>query len=232
MWNKISIIIPCYKEKNEKILFIILDLTNKFSNIEIIISDWSYNLDIKKSLEVFPNVKYLNNSKKTRSSWMNLWANTATWDIFLFLHCDTILPEEMKGVLENVDLEKYNYWGFYKKFDKNSFWLTLNSFLTNLKLRYFWSLLWDNSIFISKELFSKIWWFSNISLMEDVNISKKLKKNWKIRIIKYFNITSSRKFSNSWFIKTIIFMQYMRILYLLWTNPDILNKKYLNFWKK
>lgn len=237
MWNKkiknkISIIIPCYRENYNIIQFIISDLLNKFNYLEIIISDWSYSYEVEKKIWKYENVIYLNNIKKTRSSGMNLGAKNASWDILLFLHVDTILPQETGTILTNIDLEKYNYWGFYKKFTHNTFWLILNSFFTNYKLKYFWSLLWDNSIFISKELFRKIWGFADISLMEDVEISLKLKKYWKIKVIKIPCKTSSRKFIKNGVVKTIIFMQYIRILYFFWISTDILNEKYRQFWKK
>jgi len=160
---------------------------------------------------------------------MNRWAEIANWDILVFLHADTILPEKSFFKLENIDLKKYNYWCFYKQFDPNNFLLELISSVNNLQTKLFWTILWDNWIFISKNKFNKIWWFKNIKLMEDIEISKILKKEWKIFFIKDKIITSSRKFQKKWIIKTFLFMQYIRFLYFIWTDTKILENKYRSF---
>jgi hypothetical protein len=157
---------------------------------------------------------------------MNLWAEKSSWDILLFLHNDTILPQIYFTTLSNLDLRRNNYGWFYKQFYPNNSILRLNSILTNIRLTLFWSLLWDNSIFVSKDLFFRTWWFPEIDLMEDVEFSKLLKLNWSIKIIRDKSITSSRKFQKSGTFKTLFFMSYMRFLHWRWTPSHILKEKY------
>lgn len=231
MKNKISVIIPAYFEEKSTINTV-NDLLNISKNIELlIVYKWEkYNYISEQLNKMCLDIKLIEvNGKSTRSIFMNIWAKQSTWDILLFLHNDTILPINYFEVLSILDLSKYNYGWFYKQFYPNNFFLALNSTLTNIRLRLFWSLLWDNSIFISSKLFKKIWWFADLSLMEDVEISKKLKKYWKIFIIKNKTITSSKKFQKNWTIKTIIFMIYLRFLYLLWVDTKLLKEKYSKY---
>lgn len=226
--NKISVIIPAYFEEKTT-LDTISSLLKISKEIElIIVYKWEkldyFNEEVKN---FWINIKIvLPEIESNRANFMNLWAEKSRWEILLFLHNDTILPESYFDILSNLDLSKHNYWWFYKKFYPNNLLLKINSFWGNFRLSNFWSLLWDNSIFISKELFNKIWWFPKISLMEDVEISKKLKKYWKIKIIKDFNITSSKKFLKNWTLKTLFFMAYMRFLYFIWIDTKVLKKKY------
>lgn len=233
MKNNISVIIPAYFE--EKItLNTISNLTkiskNKYIEIIIVYKWEKYNYLSKKVDKFGYSIKIISPKiQSTRANFMNLWAKESSWKILLFLHNDTILPDNYFESLVNLDLSKYNYWWFYKKFYPNNYLLKINSFFTNIKLKTFWALLWDNSIFISKDLFEKIWWFPEISLMEDVEISKILKKYWKIKIIKDFTTTSSKKFLKNWTLRTFLFMQYMRFLYFIWINTELLKEKYQKF---
>lgn len=226
--NKISVIIPAYFK--EKITLNTISSLLKISKeIElIIVYKWEkfdyFNEEIKK---FWINIKIiLPVTESNRANFMNLWAEKSSWEILIFLHNDTVLPENYFDILSNLYLSEYNYWWFYKKFYPNNLLLKINSFWWNFRLNTFWSLLWDNSIFVSKDLFDKIWWFPKIGLMEDVEISKKLKRYWKRKVIKDFNITSSKKFLKNWTLKTLFFMAYIRFLYLIWTDTEVLKKKY------
>ena len=95
-------------------------------------------------------------------------------------------------MLSKLDLSKYNYGCFYKKFKPNNFLLSILEILNNFQ-------------------------------------TKTLKKQGSKKIIKDKIITSSRKFEKKWFFKTIIFMQYIRFLYFIWTDTKILEEKYENF---
>lgn len=227
--NKISIIIPSYKDKNnlKKTLNNLLKIS---INTEIIISDSSWeSLYIKKLIKdnfKNKNIIYQKSSWQTRSKALNSWAKKASWDILVFLHSDSRLPKNYFEVLSNLDLEIYNYWWFYKKFDSKNLFLKLNAFITNLRLKYFSSLLWDNAIFVEKKLFEKIWWFKDIELMEDVEISKSLKKEWNIFLIKEKTITSPRRFEKYGVLKTLAKMTYIRTLYLFWAKTKYLKNLY------
>lgn len=227
--NNISIIIPCYNEEKNILNTINLLLDSEYKNEDIIIVDWSDNKYTKNILSYLPNIKYFSHKNSSRASSMNLWAKYSKWNILLFLHADSELSLNSFKLLKNLDLNIYNYGWFYKKFKPNSFILNILSFFNNLNLLIFKNLLWDNAIFVSKNIFKEIWWFKNIRLMEDVEISRKLKNIWKIMIIKEFTLTSSRKFKKKGVIITLLYMQYMRILYFLWVNDDILEKKYIEY---
>ncbi|MDP2090446.1 MAG: glycosyltransferase [Candidatus Gracilibacteria bacterium] len=228
MKNKISIIIPAYYDENITIKNV-KDLINITKNIELIIvykgNRFSY---LKEKIDIFDIdiklIEFLGVS--TRSKLMNLGAKNTNGDILLFLHNDTILPKSYHEILSNLDITKYNYGGFYKQFLPNNLLLEINSFITNIRVKYFGSLLGDNSIFVTRELFFKIGGFPEISLMEDVEISKKLNKSGKIFIIKNKTITSSVKFLKNGTTKTLIFMLYLRILYKLGVKTELIKEKY------
>lgn len=109
MPNNISIIIPCYRESNETLLNIIGDINGKFPQAEIILSDGSYNPETRQALAGMKNVQYTENPARIRSGGLNTGAKAASGDILLFLHADTILPENSYQILSVLDIEKYDY---------------------------------------------------------------------------------------------------------------------------
>jgi len=228
--NTITVIIPTYNEE-----YNIFNLLNSleviwFWNSEIIVVDWSENDLTRKKVDKISHVKFIKNPNSSRASSMNIWAKEALWNLLIFLHADSFLPENAFFSLSNLDLEIYNYWWFYKKFSPNNYILKiLSNFNNKISLSIFYNLLWDNAIFVSKKLFNKVWWYRNIRLMEDVELSKILKIEWNIKIIKDYTVTSSRKFQKRGVISTILFMQYIRFLYLIRVNPDKLEKKYKKY---
>lgn len=231
--NKISVIIPAYREE-KSIWKTLEDLQKKgFWKSEIIIIDWSPDDLTKNIVDNYLNKKlniiYKKLENSFRSGSMNKWAEISTWNLLLFLHADTILPENSFEKLEKLNLDEKNYWCFYKKFTPNNIFLELISKVNNFQTKYFWTMLWDNAIFVSKEKFDEIWWFQNIKLMEDIELSKTLKKQGSMEIIKEPLLTSSRKFQKKWAIKTFLFMQYIRFLYFIWTDTKKLEKKYRSF---
>jgi hypothetical protein len=65
--------------------------------------------------------------------------------------------------------------------------------------------------------------------MEDVEFANIVKKLWTAKIFTSPIITSSRKFEKKGVIRTVLFMQYIRIQYAFWVKSDVLEKKYRNF---
>lgn len=109
MSNNISVIIPCYRENNETLRNVIDDINGKFPQAEIIISDGSYNLKTRQALAEMKNVQYVENSARIRSGGLNTGARAASGGILLFLHADTILPENAFEILSELDTVKYTY---------------------------------------------------------------------------------------------------------------------------
>ena len=195
----ISIIIPTLNES--KIDFKL----EKGINAELII------IDSKKGI-------------KGRALQMNFGAKLAKGDILMFLHADTKLPKDWHKLVNN-SLKQNDYGCFKKKFDSNKFLfrvIELGSYTKTLLLK---EVLGDNTLFIKKKLFEEINGFKNIELMEDVEISRRLRK-YKMDIVKEKVISSSRRFEKNGIIKTILLMQKLRLLYLLGVPPKKLEKMY------
>ncbi len=194
-------------------------------NNEIIIVDGNDSSTIKliKNEQVIKT-----NSIKGRANQMNKGASLASKDILLFLHADTILPKNAFDIISTI-LENKNIQAgaFDLSFDSNRFILSIIAKVASWRSRITKVPYGDQAIFIRKNIFEKIKGYENISLMEDVNLMQKLKKeNLNIKISKQKVITSARKWENKGIIYTTLRNWILISLYYCGVNPNKLTKFY------
>jgi hypothetical protein len=84
----------------------------------------------------------------------------------------------------------------------------------------------DQGIFMLRYAFDQIGGYTEISLMEDIAISTKLKRIKSPVCIKQELETSSRKWEENGIIKTILLMWWLRLAYFFGVPPKYLASKY------
>ena len=84
----------------------------------------------------------------------------------------------------------------------------------------------DQAIYLKSELFRKLGGYADIDLMEDIELSKRLRKQGRAGCIKTPAITSSRRWEYYGIWKTIWMMWSLRFRYFLGTSPSELNQLY------
>ena len=221
----ISIIIPVYNENNINFYLEKLFKNPSYKNEEIIIVDGNYNSTIEK-------IKYDNviktSSKKGRANQMNEGARIASGDILLFLHADTILPDNAFNLIQDTCKNKNIKAGaFDLAFQNPSLPLQIISLTASLRSRLTRLPYGDQAIFIKKDIFEEIGRYKNIPLMEDVNLMQKLKKrNYKIILFKEVVLTSPRKWREKGIIFTTLRNWVLISLYLCKLNVNKLARYY------
>lgn len=124
-------------------------------------------------------------AKTGRASVMNFGAGKATGDVLLFLHADCILPENgftlIRDVLSNRNIAA---GAFSLRIDYPGFGFRLIESVANIRSRMTSLIYGDQGMFLRKDMFDHIGGFAGIPLMEDIEISRKLRKQGKIVFIK------------------------------------------------
>lgn len=161
-----------------------------------------------------------------RAVQMNNGAAVATGDVYLFLHVDTFLPDNIIQIIFDLSPQE-SFWGRFdvrlsseKKVYRLIEWLiNFRSCLTSIATG-------DQAIFIEKNLFHRIGGFPEIALMEDVEISRQLKKLSASVCVKQKVITSSRRWESKGVVATVLMMWKLRLYYFLGVSPEKLNRLY------
>ncbi len=112
-----------------------------------------------------------------RASQMNAGAEKATGDILLFLHGDTRLPPDADHVLLNAMQRSERAWGrFDVQIDSRDLLLRVVSIMMNFRSRLTGIATGDQAMFVKRDAFQKAGGFPPIALMEDIALSKLLKR--------------------------------------------------------
>ena len=219
----ISIIIPVFNEEKtiEKTLKHISKLKGDFETIVVDGNSTDNTVKIIKRHKA-----KLFKSKKGRAFQMNTGAKKAKGDILLFLHADTKLPKNTyKETTKTLNSKNIVAGGFHKRFDKKNLILKYIFFTTTLWFILLRDIYGDQTLFLTKKTFNKIKGFPNIKLMENVEISKKLRKIGKLKLSKYCVTTSARRFGKRPG-RTFLFMMFLYTLYKFGFSADKLARWY------
>lgn len=165
-------------------------------------------------------------SRAGRALQMNSGASIASGDVFLFLHADTVLPDDAAQVISALDY-RGNFWGHFDiRLSSNKKIFRLIEWFINSRSRLTSIATGDQAIFIERYLFNSTGGFPEIALMEDVAISQLLKKSSKPVCLQQKVITSSRRWQQKGIVATILLMWKLRFYYFIGISPEKLRQLY------
>lgn len=223
----ISIIIPVLNEPETINPAIKKIYSQNFSGVlEIIVVDGSED---KGTIGCIENKNVMTiSSPPGRGVQMNHGADMASGEILLFLHCDTILPENglnhICAVMNDQTVKAgafdlfINSCGFaFRVIEKTA---SFRSRITKIPYG-------DQAVFIRKRYFIKIGQYSDIPIMEDVDLMMRIKKDkGKLTILKSRTSTSPRRWEKEGILFCTLRNWMILTLFLLGTAPEKLSGFY------
>lgn len=174
-----------------------------------------------------PKVDLLLETHAGRARQMNAGASEATGNVLWFLHADSHVPENADKLILNAQTNGTSFWGrFDVRLSGTNRCLRMVEALMNLRSRYTGIATGDQAIFISKDLFEKAGGYPDQCLMEDIEISKRLKKYQPPISLREKLVTSSRRWEERGILRTIILMWVLRAAYFLGVPVEKLCLRY------
>jgi len=226
---RVSIVIPVFNEsKGLKSLF--LSLEPFLSDVhELIFVDGGSVDNTRELITAFlltqQKVQLLC-SEKGRAKQMNAGGFEAEGDVLVFLHADTFLPPSALNHLNEFSNSESKWGRFNVSLDNNAWPFRIISWFINHRSRLSGISTGDQAIFVSKKVFDEISGYTGQPLMEDVELSKRLKRLSAPFCIADPVITSARKWEQGGILKTIFLMWRLRIAYALGARPEDLVDQY------
>ena len=162
-----------------------------------------------------------------RALQMNAGAAKAAGDVLLFLHADTGLPREAERLVLDGLARSGRGWGrFDVTIDGRHPMLRLVAAMMNLRSRLSGIATGDQAIFVKRELFQAAGGFPEIPLMEDIALSKRLKRLRRPLCLRERAITSGRRWETHGVFRTILLMWRLRLAYFFGADPAALAGRY------
>jgi rSAM/selenodomain-associated transferase 2 len=166
-------------------------------------------------------------SDRGRARQMNAGAAAASGDALLFLHADTRLPPgAAEAVLAALADPAVAYGRFDVRFDSRRPAFRLIAGLMNARSRLTGICTGDQAIFVRRATFAALRGYADIALMEDVELTRRLKRAGRLAALRLRVTTSGRKWEREGVARTVVLMWALRFLYAVGVRPDRLHRWY------
>ena len=147
-------------------------------------------------------------------------------DILLFLHADTALPDRADACVREA-VERGAAWGrFDVRIDGPSPLLRVVSMAMNARSRWTGIATGDQAIFMQAHAFAALGGFPELDLMEDIEMSRRLKRIGRCACLTERVSTSARRWQRHGVWRTIWLMWWLRAAYFFGADPQDLAVRY------
>jgi rSAM/selenodomain-associated transferase 2 len=221
--NRISIIIPTLNES--KVIVQTLSSLQPFRvrGHEVIIVDGGSH-DNTRGL-VSGLVDRVLAAPAGRASQMSAGVAAATGQVIWFLHADTVPPAQADHLI--LSAMERGIWGrFDVRLSGRRLLLRIVERFMNLRSRLTGIATGDQGIFVRRKALDSIGGLPFQELMEDIELSRRLKRVGRPICMREQVITSSRRWEEKGVLSTMILMWRLRFAYALGTDPGQLARRY------
>jgi rSAM/selenodomain-associated transferase 2 len=251
--RSINIIVPIYNE-DESVLVWLQQLVSYLGIVDRLVvvdaSDTSTAGDLSSHAIFQQDQVFYLSSNKGRAVQMNAGAEfllsriddeQVASNILWFLHSDSGLSSLHLRYLSQLnrdvkwgrfdvqlrtDLEVHAKRFPFSVFSDFKFFCFIVAKFINLRSRLTQVMTGDQGIFIRSDIFKQLGGYADLPLMEDVEISKRLRELAKADCNGPVLQTSARRWQKHGWIKTVLLMWQLRLMYWLGVSPEVLVKKY------
>ena len=223
--QSLSIIIPVWRELRN-LDSLLTGLIAAFAHDEIIVVDGGSDDGSRDVARRFPRITLLD-SPRGRACQMNTGARAARGDVLLFLHADTRLPPGARAAILGALADSRVVAGrFDVQFDNRGGAFRMIAALMNLRSRLSGISTGDQAIFVRRAVFETLGGYAEIPLMEDIELTRRLKRAGRLAALRLRVTTAARKWEQEGVARTIVLMWTLRFLYVCRVSPARLHRWY------
>jgi len=222
---RLSIVIPALEEESTLVAALDALAPLRAAGHEVIVVDGGSR---DRTLEIArAGADLALTSPRGRAAQMNEGAARARGDVLLFLHADSRLPDRAAPAIAAA-LARGIQWGrFDVTIEGRPRVLKLVAAAMNARSRATGIATGDQGIFVLRSLFVRVGGYAAIPLMEDVALSKSLKRAaGRPACLEARIVTSGRRWEVNGPWRTIFMMWRLRLAYALGADPAALARQY------
>jgi rSAM/selenodomain-associated transferase 2 len=221
----LSIIVPALREA-ANLARLLPALRAAAPGAEIIVADAGSDEGTREVAMRVAGVTVLT-CERGRARQMNAGARAARGDTLLFLHADTVLPDGFEASITRALTEPGVVAGrFDVRLDNPRWPFRMIGSLMNLRSRWSGISTGDQALFVRRDVFEALGGFPDIPLMEDIELTRRLKRRGRQAALRERVTTSARKWEREGVARTIGLMWTLRLLYACGVSPARLHRWY------
>jgi rSAM/selenodomain-associated transferase 2 len=221
----VSVVVPTLDEA-ANIAGALADVAVRCPGAEVLVVDGGSRDGTPDIAARSPGVRVLA-SPPGRARQMNAGARAASGQILLFLHADTRLPDGASALVAGAMARPGTVGGrFDVSFDSPRRALRMVAFFMNLRSRWTGISTGDQAIFVRRDIFAALGGYAEIPLMEDVELSGRLRRTGRLAPLRARVVTAARKWEREGTWRTIGLMWTLRLLYFFGADPARLHRMY------
>jgi rSAM/selenodomain-associated transferase 2 len=223
--TRLSVVIPALNEA-ANLTRLLPALARDCLGAEIIVVDGGSRDETAAVVARQPGARLVM-SERGRARQMNAGARQAIGDVLLFLHADTWLPADAGAALDRALAEPGVVAGrFDVRFDNPRPVLRMVAWFMNTRSRASGICTGDQAIFVRRADFEAVGGYPDIPLMEDIELSRRLKRRGRLAALRLRVTTSARKWEREGPLRTIGLMWALRVLHFCGVAPARLHRWY------
>lgn len=223
MQPALSIIIPTLNEARQISWRLKQLAALRRAGVEVILADGG-STDHTVELAT-PLVDLVLNAPRGRAAQMNAGAACASGSALLFLHADTKLPQHADGLIAAA-LQQRAWGRFDITLTGRHPMLKVIAAMMNRRSRMTGIATGDQAMFVRRDVFEKLHGFAQIPLMEDVELSRRLRAFGYPACLPEKVISSGRRWKKHGLWRTIFLMWRLRLAYFFGADPHALALAY------
>ncbi len=183
VYHEVETIIPCLERvleaggfathNNAALEIIVVDGAPEAETVAAVRQHMEHDSCIKKAF--YAEILQLKTSPSGRAVQMNYGAASATGDVLLFLHVDTILPDNYLRLLTKSYYAGHAAGAFSLHIDDERTWFRVVEYIANKRNTWTRTPYGDQAQFFTAALFRKLGGYAVMPLMEDVDIMRRVR---------------------------------------------------------
>jgi rSAM/selenodomain-associated transferase 2 len=179
---RLSVIVPAWQDQ-ANLAQLLPGLVRQNVFHEVIVADASADSPTAELVRSSGGI-YVRASQPNRGVQMNLAAESATGDVFVFHHADSILTAAHAAAVQRALRDPVVIGGaFHRKFDGRHPRLVWLEMAGRFLSRHGGTFFGDQSLFVRREVFASLGGFAPIPLMEDMEFSRRLRRAGKTAVL-------------------------------------------------
>ena len=218
--DQVSVVIPVLNDQSA--LEVLLRSLTPFQELEIVVVDGGSN---EGSIHERQQPVRLLRTERGRAVQLSAGVASTQRPWLWFLHADSVVTGTVVEALQ-LALGRAQWGRFDITLSRDTPWFRLIAAAMNKRSAMTFICTGDQGIFVRRALLERIGGIPDQPLMEDIELSKRLRRIAKPTRIRTVLGTSSRRWENHGTVRTILLMWELRLRYFFGTSPEVLAARY------